>query len=376
MTLPLLNEAAALINVGKPAEAQKLLELFLEANPHNIPAWLLEVETWPTVTGKKKVLELCLRHNPDAPQVKQRLAALESGPSLFSTAGGGQPSTSPGVNPTASVLSRKKARSLNRRAAIILGGVLLVVAGLLGWVYLTSAGCNALSGTEPCSRILFIGNSYTYVNDLPGMFAQLARSGGYKVEVQMAAPGGWALAQHANAAETLDKLKSEKWDFVVLQEQSQIPAIGPSRTQSMYPAARELVQQIEALGARPIFFMTWAHRDGWPENGLPNYETMQTQIEQGYLSIARELNTPVAPVGEAWFTARRQNPELSLWQSDGSHPSEPGTYLAACVFYAVIFRHSPLGFTYTAHLSKDVAQVLQAIAAEVVLKNPTQWNLN
>ncbi len=73
---------------------------------------------------------------------------------------------------------------------------------------------------------------------------------------------------------------------------------------------------------------------------------MQLEIDDGYLGIAHELRAPVAPVGIAWLAVRRQNPQLNLWQDDGNHPNEDGTYLAACVFYAVIFRQSPKESTY------------------------------
>jgi hypothetical protein len=245
-----------------------------------------------------------------------------------------------------------------------------------------SISCVDAPGVGSCTRILFIGNSYTSVNNLPAMFVKLSRAGGHKVEVGVAAPGGWTLSQHANSSETLEKIKSSKWDFVVLQEQSQIPSIEQSRTVSMYPAARLLVHQIEEAGAAPLLFLTWAHRNGWSENSLQGdemlakaCESMQFQIDRGYLEIARELNVGVAPVGYAWLVARRQNPQLELWQDDGSHPSAQGTYLAACVFYAAIFRQSPEGLTYRAYLPNETAAILQAVAATIVLKNPKQWYL-
>jgi hypothetical protein len=143
----------------------------------------------------------------------------------------------------------------------------------------------------------------------------------------------------------------------------------------MYPATRTLVRQIEGAGATPIFFLTWAHRDGLPESGLQDYQTMQFQVDIGYLGIARELSAAISPVGYAWLLAKGQNPNLDLWQADGSHPSEEGTYLAACVFYAVIFRESPKGLTYQAGLSKETATFLQQISASTVLDNPAQWGL-
>ena len=221
-----------------------------------------------------------------------------------------------------------------------------------------------------CVRVLFIGNSYTFVNDLPNTFAQLARSGGNKVEVGMAAQGGWTLAKYVQSAETLQFLNSKRWKFVVLQEQSQIPSVARARMQGMYPAARELVQKIRAIGATPIFFVTWAHRDGWPEYGMNDYESMQTQVNYGYTEIAQELKAPIAPVGAAWLTARTEHPELLLWQEDGSHPTEQGTYLAACVFYAVIFHESPSGLSYRADLSREEARILQSVASGTVLNIP------
>lgn len=231
------------------------------------------------------------------------------------------------------------------------------------------ANCNNPQDAT-CTRVFFVGNSYTFVNDLPNTFAKLARSGGHKVEVGMSARGGWTLSDHLRSMDTLHLLNSTKWDFVVLQEQSQIPSVASVRTQAMYPAARELVQKIRETGATPIFFITWAHRDGWPKNGMNDYETMQAQINYGYMEIAQELNAPVAPVGAAWSTVTSQYPELMLWQEDGSHPAEPGTYLAACVFYAVIFHESPNELRYHGGLSGENARIIQSVASSTVLNIP------
>jgi lysophospholipase L1-like esterase len=221
-----------------------------------------------------------------------------------------------------------------------------------------------------CTRVLFIGNSYTFVNDLPNTFAKLAKSGGHQVEVGMSAQGAWRLADHIQSSDTLNILNSKKWNFVVLQEQSQIPSIQQIRNQEMYPAARQLAQKIKDIGATPVFFVTWAHRNGMPENGMNNFESMQAQINAGYMSIAQELRVPVAPVGSAWLITVKEHPEFGLWQEDGSHPTAQGTYLAACVFYAVIFQESPDGLNYSAGLSRENAKVLQAVASRTVLNIP------
>ena len=253
----------------------------------------------------------------------------------------------------------------------ILGRCLILFCIIISFGCSPAINCDSNS----CLHILFIGNSYTYVNDLPGTFAKLANAGGHPVDVEMEAQGGWSLSEHLNSSVTLDKISSSKWNFVALQEQSEIPAVEQSRTQEMFPAARSLVQRIEQGGAQPILFLTWAHRDGLPAYGMNNYDAMQFQINQGYLGMAQELNVPVAPVGVAWTTVRGAYPQLTLWQDDGSHPTMTGTYLAACVFYAVIFRQSPAGLNYTAGLPNETAQSLQTIAGQTVLQNPGEWNL-
>ena len=252
---------------------------------------------------------------------------------------------------------------------------ILIVVSLL---VLACAACSAHAGCgDPanCTRVLFVGNSYTYVNDLPDTFAALAASGGHPVEVGMAAQGGWTLARHAASADSLQQIDAQKWTYVVLQEQSEIPSVPQSELQSMYPAARTLVQKIRADGAIPLFYLTMAHRDGWPESGMPDYASMQARLEAGTLQVAQNLQAGVVPVGAAWALLHGQDPRLDLWQSDGSHPTVQGTYLAACVFYAAIFQSSPVGLSYGDGLSGGQARLLQQAAADAVLADPGSWGL-
>lgn len=236
-------------------------------------------------------------------------------------------------------------------------------------------GCSNLGPGEKCTRVFFIGNSYTYVNNLPDVFAKLSFSGGHQVETGIASSGGWMLSDAVLSKDTRDGLASKKWDYVVLQEQSQTPASTESRTMFMLPAVRELTGLIYPTGAIPILFNAWGHRDGWPDNGLPDYDSMQNAINAGYMEVSRELNITVAPVGFAWQAVQSQEPQINLWQADGSHPSPAGTYLAACVYYAVIFHESPAGLDYDGNLDKPIALILQKAAADTVLDDNMQWNL-
>jgi hypothetical protein len=264
-------------------------------------------------------------------------------------------------------LARPVLRSV---AAMLACAGLLLTAGCAG---VAGPTCGTGAGAGNCTRILFLGNSYTYVNDLPSTFARLAQSGGHPVYVDSIANGGETLAQHAVSADDLSKIASQHWSYVVLQEQSDTPATDAGRA-SMYSAARTLAARVESAAAMPIFFMTWAHKDGEPSAGQ-NYETMQQQVDGAYLTISRELGVPVAPVGYTWYMVRRDHPDIDMWQSDGSHPTQAGTYLAACVFYAAFFRQSPAKLGFHGGVSDEQARLLQDEAGSRVLDMKSEWGL-
>lgn len=222
----------------------------------------------------------------------------------------------------------------------------------------------------PQISILFLGNSFTAANDLPGTFTQLARWGGHSVTTTLIASGGAKLYQYAGNEGTLHKITDQKWDYVVLQEQSQVPAIEAERNREMYPAVRTLSEKIKSAGAAPVLFVTWGRKNGCPEIGYADYASMQAQLIEGYKGIASELGIPMAPVGVAWKKVVEQRPNLMLWDGDGIHPSGAGTYLAACVFYAVLFHQDPQGLRYHMGLSPEDAGYLQKIAAETVIPDP------
>lgn len=250
--------------------------------------------------------------------------------------------------------------------------LLLVAIATGGFLVYSKWGANpgCISGA-PCTRILFLGNSYTSVNDLPYVFAALAWSGGRRVDTAVIAPGGWTMADHAGDPDTQTTLAASRWDWVVLQEQSEVPAVESDRQSLMYPGARQLVGEVRNAGAQPLFYETWGHRDGWPAAGFPDYQSMQTAIDAAYEFIAHEQNAALAPVGRAWNEIVNDDPNPGLWQSDGSHPTAKGTYLAACVLYAAIFGASPVGLGYHQWITGADADEDQRAAAGVFPGLPT-----
>ena len=187
-------------------------------------------------------------------------------------------------------------------------------------------------------RILFIGNSYTETNDLPGMLVDLAKSEGKVPEliVDRHLVGGATLKMHWDDGVAVQKIREGDWDFVVLQEQSQTPLPQFGKTQLFYPAARQFVREIRDREAIPMFYMTWARPD------TPGPQSLWTT---SYAAIAKELSAECAPAGMAMEKAKQGLPHRTFFQDAGGHPTPETTYLIACVFYATIFDRTPEGLT-------------------------------
>jgi len=209
---------------------------------------------------------------------------------------------------------------------ILLG---LVVAFFLG----LTASTRAQDGQAKDEiSVLFIGNSLTYGNDLPKMVAELAKAGKQRpIYHERETPGGCTFEKHWKDGKALAKIRSRKWDYVVLQDNSQGPL---KMRESMFDHGKKLDAEIKKQGAKTILYMTWASQNK-PED--------QATISKAYLDLAAELKSQIAPVGNAWEAALKADKKLALHTGDKKHPTATGTYLAACVFYATIYGKSPEG---------------------------------
>lgn len=232
------------------------------------------------------------------------------------------------------------------------------------------------------TSVLFIGNSYTGSNNLPNTFRQVALSLGDTVTVASSAPGGYTLQQHAAHAPTLDAINAQPWDFVVLQEQSQLGAF-PVEMTTTELGAQQLVAAIEQNWecTYPVFYMTWGRENGDAQNcaSFPfmcTYAGMQQALHNNYVYFATMNDAYVSPVGAAWKQVRDLHPEIDLYVADGSHPSVAGTYLAACVFYCTLYQEPCVEATFNSSLDAGTAAILRGIASSTVLDEPATWNLH
>ncbi|MCX5784397.1 MAG: SGNH/GDSL hydrolase family protein [Elusimicrobia bacterium] len=239
------------------------------------------------------------------------------------------------------------------------------------FISLSFVSCGKAPGFAKEIKVLFIGNSLTFVNDLPGLTAGLARSRNFKMEYESYAPGGYTLSQHAGDPRLLEKINKGGWDFVVLQEQSEMPAYPWAQTEVL-PYAQTLSRLIRNANPRAqiAFYMTMARKNGeqrdirnFPEIGT--YEGMQRKLNDSYDQMARENQGLAVPVGPAWENVRSQNPSLNLY-ADDVHPNLTGTYLAACVFYSALFKDSPEGLPHPPQIDDGTAKFLQKAAGDAL----------
>jgi len=200
-------------------------------------------------------------------------------------------------------------------------------------------------------NVLFVGNSFTARNDLPGLIAGIAESQGERLDHTLISANGASLRAHWNKGEARRAIEAAPRDVVVLQEQSTLPVKNAKR---FHENVRLFDEVIRASGARTALYLTWARRHA-PET--------QRALTDAYTAIGAELGALVVPAGVAWERFRATHERPDLFDADGSHPSAAGSYLAACVFFRTLFGKSPVGAAVHGGVAPAEAALLQETAA-------------
>lgn len=235
-------------------------------------------------------------------------------------------------------------------------------------------------GAQQTKRVLFVGNSYTQVNDLPQLITAVAQSMGDNVEAYSNTPGGCTFMQHCTN-QSMTMICQGGWDIVVLQEQSQYPSFPQEQVENeVFPYAQRLVDSVYANSpcAEPMFYMTWGRENGDQSNArffpvLGTYEGMDSMLYERYMYMAEANDASVCPVGRVWRRLRSDYSDIRLYQSDGSHPSLEGSYAAACAFYVLFFHRDPLLITYNPGIDNNVASTIRSVVRSVVFDQLHQW---
>lgn len=224
-------------------------------------------------------------------------------------------------------------------------------------------------------KACFIGNSYTYSNDLPTLISNLATADGNTLIKDQNTPGGYTFELHSTNATSLNKIAANDWDYVILQEQSQLPSFPWLQvTADVLPFAEILCDSIRSANecAIPVFFNTWGRQFGDSQwDSIDTFTEMNQRLYNAYEVMAEDNSGLLSPVGIAFeHIANDGSGDVTfnaLYSGDGSHPSIFGSYLAACIFYQQLFETNVMGNTYfPAGITALQASYLQSVASHVL----------
>ncbi len=216
-------------------------------------------------------------------------------------------------------------------------------------------------------QVLFIGNSFTYFNDMPFTFLNMIRTVEPDARVESLAYGGYSLSQYADEDTevgrlAISKIVSYEWDYIILQEQSLLPCTDPD---AFLDAVKKLCDIVSQIGAKVILYQTWAYEEGSEKlasTGM-TYEEMGTKLKTAYDTAAEATGAIVAPVGE-FFSQITQSDHIThlINRNDNYHPSTSGSYLAACILFKLITGKTTIGLPSPSNVSLYNMSVVQKIS--------------
>lgn len=217
-------------------------------------------------------------------------------------------------------------------------------------------------------KILFIGNSATYVHDIPETLARLATQAGHPLEVKRIVKGGWRLCQHAGAGSRALEEIEKGYDIVFLQDNGDCIS-SEERREACLRACTGLTRSAQSRGAKVYYYVRPPY--GYEAFGRSPLEQCQA-FDLLFGGMARETGAVCAYVNRA-FAYAIKNTDICLWGDDNAHTSEEGAYLAVCVFFAVLFGRSSSALGSDC-LPKEESKRLQDIADRVVLYGELPWD--
>lgn len=198
-------------------------------------------------------------------------------------------------------------------------------------------------------KVLFVGNSLTYVHDVPEKVAKLGASVGEQVEVTTVAYPNFSLTDHWERGAAARAIETGAFDVVVLQ---QGPSAAIENRPQLNREAYRFAKLIRKHGGRPALYMVWpsvARSQDW--NG----------VIASYTGAAKGAKALLFPVGTAWRGALKHEPSLGLYGPDGFHPADIGSTLAALVIASKLLNRPPAAFTLEG-VSQETATALKEAA--------------
>jgi hypothetical protein len=226
-------------------------------------------------------------------------------------------------------------------------------------------------------KVLFIGNSMTYFNDMPLFVQNIAQSNNIEITVQSHTPGGTGFVNHVTDDNLYNIIRNNTFDIVVMQ-----PGTGESAGMSNPTAltAQRGLQILDSIKKYNTCFKAFLYQIPYgviDENSYSNYFTVQSRIEDSVKRIADIMQIPMIPAGECQYAYYNQSPDLLLNGSyNDVHPSYNGSYLVASAMYASIFQDSISGTQFAPNILPSNLSVFQQIVDSVVFTHSDLWRLD
>jgi len=234
------------------------------------------------------------------------------------------------------------------------------------------------ANTQDTTRILFIGNSITYYNDMPETFENIANSLGNTVKVTKYTPGGTGIVDHVADANVYNLFR-QAWDYVIIQPGSnESPGYSYTKEVTMGRIDTLLDSLYNYNPCTQILFYQIPYGVyGTSQSDITSYNNSLDLILENNKYWADSIKSFFAPVGEAFSASWNSNTNIMLWVSYSNvHPNARGSYIAACVFYNTIFQSSCNNTNIISSLSPEIADSCQNIADTIVLNHFSEWRIN
>ena len=262
-------------------------------------------------------------------------------------------------------------------------------------------------------KILFVGNSLTSYNDMPKTIQKMIDEKKITIKIDQITPGGYSLVAHAKfknlpngdcvrvpngeTAPTVEKILSEKWDMVVLQEATTSILIPEDLKYYTLPAMKYLDSVIKIKHSKTLLYQNFTHQmfpvtysthtgaDSFifkllsfdpnqnmdiPTDSIfsPHFQNSTQEfetLEKEYNNIAMLIHADIADVGYYFELCKKKYPTIPLYFSmDDYHPSKEGSYLIACVFFKNITKEKLRDIKFYGDIDKKTAKILRNLVDE------------
>lgn len=202
---------------------------------------------------------------------------------------------------------------------------------------LLCSGASVASDAKPL-RVLFVGNSLTYVGNLPAVFDALSRANGRNMSSDMIVKGGGTLTDRINDGSVQSALNRRKYDYVVLQERGGdfLCSFGPKSCEDARASLSVLAESSRKTGAKPILLGTYQ-----------SHPMASADIVRAEADAARESGMPYVAISDTLQAGISSAPELRWFDSDGMHPGRDLVLLDAMLIFRELFGATPVGTGFT-----------------------------